>query len=49
MSVILVLILSVTTELIAAIGSFGISGLVYVTFGKIVLMIARKRWSFSTE
>ena len=42
------LIPSVTTELIAAISSFGISGLVYVAIRGIASMIARTRWSFST-
>ena len=42
------LIPSVTTESIAAISSFCISGLVYLAFGGIVLMTARKCWSFST-
>ena len=41
------LIFSITTDLIAAISLFCISGQVYVGFGGIVLMIARKRWSFS--
>ena len=41
------LIPSATTELIAAISSFCISGLVYVACRGMILMIARKHWSFS--
>ena len=41
------LILSVTTDLTAAISSFCISELVYVAFRGIVFMIAHKRWFFS--
>ena len=37
-----------TTELTAAVSSFCLSAQVYVAFRGIVLMIARKRWSFST-